>query len=284
MEKPSFKFLFLLIAFLGFGMSSAHSQDLLARQAPIDKKLKSIDSLVLQEQITSRSEEFPALSLYPEWITSSVHCYANVVIPDSYTIDLTDFVMPTDSRKVTSGFGARWGRRHNGLDIKVNIGDTIKVAFAGKVRIVKNEPRGYGRYIVVRHYNGLETIYGHLSKQLVKPGDDIEAGDVIGLGGNTGRSYGSHLHFETRFLGIAIDPSQMFDFPNQDVVADTFVFEKKKGDNSTASAGGAYYRVRHGDTLTGIAASKRISVDTICKLNSMKQDAVLHAGQQLRLY
>ena len=192
--------------------------------------------------------------------------------------------MPTDSRKVTSGFGARWGRRHNGLDIKVNIGDTIKVAFAGKVRIVKNEPRGYGRYIIVRRYNGLETIYGHLSKQLVKPGDDIEAGDVIGLGGNTGRSYGSHLHFETRFLGIAIDPSQMFDFPNQDVVADTFVFEKKKGDNSTASAGGAYYRVRHGDTLTGIAASKRISVDTICKLNSMKQDAVLHAGQQLRLY
>ena len=118
---------------------------------------------------------------------------------------------------------------HNGLDLKVNIGDTIVAAFDGKVRIVKYERRGYGKYVVIRHDNGLETVYGHLSKQLVEENQLVKAGEVIGLGGNTGRSTGSHLHFETRFLGIAINPIYMFDFPKQDIVADTYTFRKAKG-------------------------------------------------------
>lgn len=117
---------------------------------------------------------------------------------------------------------------HNGLDLKVNIGDTIVSAFDGKVRIVKYERRGYGKYVVIRHDNGLETIYGHLSKQLVEENQLVKAGEPIGLGGNTGRSTGSHLHFETRFLGIAINPIYMFDFPKQDIVADTYTFRKTK--------------------------------------------------------
>ncbi len=93
--------------------------------------------------------------------------------------------------------GVRWGRRHQGLDIKVYIGDTIRAAFSGKVRVVKYDGNGYGKYIVIRHNNGLETIYGHLSKQIVSPNQTVRAGQPIGLGGNTGRSTGSHLHFET---------------------------------------------------------------------------------------
>lgn len=89
---------------------------------------------------------------------------------------------------------------HNGLDIKVYIGDTIRAAFSGKVRMVKYERRGYGKYVVIRHENGLETVYGHLSKQIVDENQYVEAGEPIGLGGNTGRSTGSHLHFE-RVLG-----------------------------------------------------------------------------------
>ena len=148
---------------------NSFSQDLIARQAPIDRKLKSVDSLALQKQIRAEQSEYPALSLYPNWNNQYVHAYGkDAIIPDSYTIDLTGFHMPTPSTRITSPFGPRWRRMHNGLDIKVNIGDTIVAAFDGKVRIVKYERRGYGKYVVIRHDNGLETVYGHLSKQLVE--------------------------------------------------------------------------------------------------------------------
>ena len=206
-----------LVAVAAMVSLSSFSQDLIARQAPIDKKLKTVDSLALQKQIRAEQSEYPALSLYPNWNNQYVHAYGNAIIPDTYTIDLTGFHMPTPSTKITSPFGPRWRRMHNGLDLKVNIGDTIVAAFDGKVRIVKYERRGYGKYVVIRHDNGLETVYGHLSKQLVEENQLVKAGEVIGLGGNTGRSTGSHLHFETRFLGIAINPIYMFDFPKQDI-------------------------------------------------------------------
>ena len=215
---------------------SSFSQDLIARQAPIDKKLKTVDSLALQKQIRAEQSEYPALSLYPNWNNQYVHAYGNAIIPDTYTIDLTGFHMPTPSTKITSPFGPRWRRMHNGLDLKVNIGDTIVAAFDGKVRIVKYERRGYGKYVVIRHDNGLETVYGHLSKQLVEENQLVKAGEVIGLGGNTGRSTGSHLHFETRFLGIAINPIYMFDFPKQDIVADTYTFRRTQGSSKRAGS------------------------------------------------
>lgn len=157
-----------LVAVAAMVSLSSFSQDLIARQAPIDKKLKTVDSLALQKQIRAEQSEYPALSLYPNWNNQYVHAYGNAIIPETYTIDLTGFHMPTPSTKITSPFGPRWRRMHNGLDLKVNIGDTIVAAFDGKVRIVKYERRGYGKYVVIRHDNGLETVYGHLSKQLVE--------------------------------------------------------------------------------------------------------------------
>ena len=269
---------------------NSFSQDLIARQAPIDKKLKSVDSLALQRQIRAEQSEYPALSLYPNWSNQYVHAYGKeVIIPESYTIDLTGFHMPTPSTRITSPFGPRWRRMHNGLDLKVNIGDTIVAAFDGKVRIVRYERRGYGKYVVIRHDNGLETIYGHLSKQLVEENQLVKAGEVIGLGGNTGRSTGSHLHFETRFLGIAINPIYMFDFPKQDIVADTYTFRKTKGVRSAGShdtqvADGTirYHKVKSGDTLSRIAKVRGVSVSTLCKLNRIKPTTTLRIGQVLR--
>ena len=165
-----------LVAVAAMVSLSSFSQDLIARQAPIDKKLKSVDSLALQKQIRAEQSEYPALSLYPNWNNQYVHAYGNAIIPDTYTIDLTGFHMPTPSTKITSPFGPRWRRMHNGLDLKVNIGDTIVAAFDGKVRIVKYERRGYGKYVVIRHDNGLETVYGHLSKQLVEENQLVKAG------------------------------------------------------------------------------------------------------------
>ena len=269
---------------------SSFSQDLIARQAPIDKKLKTVDSLALQKQIRAEQSEYPALSLYPNWNNQYVHAYGNAIIPDTYTIDLTGFHMPTPSTKITSPFGPRWRRMHNGLDLKVNIGDTIVAAFDGKVRIVKYERRGYGKYVVIRHDNGLETVYGHLSKQLVEENQLVKAGEVIGLGGNTGRSTGSHLHFETRFLGIAINPIYMFDFPKQDIVADTYTFRrtqgssKRAGSHDTQVADGTirYHKVKSGDTLSRIAKLRGVSVSTLCKLNRIKPTTTLRTGQVLR--
>ena len=278
-----------LVAVAAMVSLSSFSQDLIARQAPIDKKLKTVDSLALQKQIRAEQSEYPALSLYPNWNNQYVHAYGNAIIPDTYTIDLTGFHMPTPSTKITSPFGPRWRRMHNGLDLKVNIGDTIVAAFDGKVRIVKYERRGYGKYVVIRHDNGLETVYGHLSKQLVEENQLVKAGEVIGLGGNTGRSTGSHLHFETRFLGIAINPIYMFDFPKQDIVADTYTFRKTKGVRSAGShdtqvADGTirYHKVKSGDTLSRIAKVRGVSVSTLCKLNRIKPTTTLRIGQVLR--
>ena len=202
-------------------------QDLLARQAPVDRKMKAVDSIALNRLIEQEVFENPAGDLYEEWDNELTH-YNGSAIPDETTIDLRGFCMPTPSRVITSNFGARWGRQHKGLDIKVYVGDTIRAAFSGKVRIVKYEPRGYGKYVVIRHYNGLETYYGHMSAWLVSENDEVRAGDPIGLGGNTGRSTGSHLHFETRICGVALNPALMFDFRNQDVTGDFYTFHRSR--------------------------------------------------------
>ncbi len=269
---------------------NSFSQDLIARQAPIDRKLKAVDSLALQRQIKAEQAKYPAYSLYPNWNNEYVHAYGkSVAVPDSFRIDLTGFCMPTPSTKITSPFGPRWRRMHNGLDVKVNIGDTIVAAFDGKVRIVNYERRGYGNYVVIRHDNGLETVYGHLSKQLVSINQTVKAGEPIGLGGNTGRSTGSHLHFETRFLGIAINPTYMFDFPHQDVTADSYLFTKGRS-SRTSSSGSAvasngaikYYKVKKGDSLSKIAVRNGVTVNTLCKLNRITKTTILRPGQVLR--
>ena len=264
-------------------------QDLLARQAPIDKKLKAIDSVALIRQIHKEMAAYPAYSLYPGWDNKRVHAFGDVVIPDTFRIDMTGFCMPTANTKITSKFGPRRRRMHNGLDVKVYIGDTIRAAFDGKVRMVKYERRGYGQYIVIRHDNGLETVYGHLSKQLVKEDDYVEAGQVIGLGGNTGRSTGSHLHFETRFLGQAINPALLFDFEKQDIVADSYLFQKGKnryrnGKSSTIPSNGdiQYYKVRKGDSLARISKRTGTSIDALCQLNRITRRTTLRIGQVLR--
>lgn len=277
------------VAILAMVGAKAYSQDLLASQAPVDRKMRAIDSVALQRQIQKEKMEYPGFALYPDWNTEHVHVYNDVELPDSFSIDMKGFCMPTPSRTVTSNFGPRWRRMHKGLDLKVYIGDTIRAAFDGKIRIVDYERRGYGKYVVIRHDNGLETIYGHLSKHLVAPNEYVKAGEPIGLGGNTGRSTGSHLHFETRFLGQAIDPALLFDFPNQDIVADTYVYRKQGNKNVAHAKNGTtntgimrYYKVRRGDTLSRIASRQGISVDRICKLNGITRKTTLRIGQVLR--
>ena len=279
----------ILIAATAMVSLNSFSQDLIARQAPIDRKLKSVDSLALQKQTRAEQSAYPGLSLYPTWNNEYVQAYGDAIVPESYKVDLTGFCMPTTHTKITDVFGYRPRRRrmHYGLDVKVFIGDTIRAAFDGKVRVVKNQGRrGYGKYIVIRHDNGLETVYGHLSKQIVEINQLVKAGEPIALGGNTGRSTGSHLHFETRFLGIPIDPALMFDFEKQDVVADHYTFTKTKTSKGTArsmaSGEGLFYKVKSGDTLSKIASRQGVSIDKLCQLNRITRKTILRPGQVLR--
>lgn len=306
-----------LTVLLATTAQQAFSQDLLARQAPVDRKMKAVDTVMLRNLTLKEELESPAADLYDGWDNKYAH--RATLLPDRYTINLRHFHMPTTSRVITSNFGYRWGRQHKGLDIKVYTGDTIRAAFSGKVRIVRYEGGGYGKYIVIRHNNGLETIYGHLSKQLVSEDQDVRAGDVIGLGGNTGRSTGSHLHFETRLCGVALNPALMFDFRAQDVTGDTYVFDKNtydresveatrlrgkqgngdyteedvrgyasnnadKGQNNTTFTNEEplYHKVARGETLSSIARKRGVSVETICKLNHIKKTTRLRPGLMLR--
>lgn len=282
---------FLAVAATSLLSIHVSAQDLLARQAPVDKKLMAVDSLLLTKQLKAEQAEFPAFEVYPEWSNEYVHRIPGVKMPESYTIDLTGFCMPTTHTRITSKFGPRRRRMHYGLDVKVYVGDSICSAFDGRVRVVRTQKGGYGKYILIRHDNGLETVYAHLSKQLVEENQYVKAGEIIGLGGNTGRSTGSHLHFETRFLGVPIDPILLFDFEKQDIVADTYTFKagsKSRGaGNATYTAAGSdgvirYYKVKSGDTLSRIASRNGVTVSALCKLNRITTKTILRPGQVLR--
>lgn len=221
------------IALLSTISMSTFAQDLIARQAPSDKRLKDVKNVKLNNTaVLSADLNDPAAHIYTDWTSNLRGCAG--VVPSNYKIDLRNFCMPTSSRKVNSLYGPRWGRQHEGIDIKVYIGDTIRSAFDGKVRICKYNGSGYGYYVVIRHPNGLETLYGHLSKQIVKENQIVRAGQPIGLGGNTGRSSGSHLHFETRVLGQPIDPALIFDFARQDVVSDYYIVQNGFSNDNVA--------------------------------------------------
>ena len=198
---------------------------MMARYVPVDKKIRQLDTLALQTTIERENMESPSGDLYRDFDTETTH-YKSSALPETYRINLKGFRMPTPSRVITSQFGPRWGRQHRGLDIKVYTGDTIRAAWSGKVRIVKYEGKGYGNYVVIRHSNGLETYYAHMSKHLVRENQTVRAGQPIGLGGNTGRSTGTHLHFETRLCGVALNPALFFDFRNQDITGDSYLFRR----------------------------------------------------------
>ncbi len=300
--------------------AAASAQDLLARQAPIDVKMRAVDSLALQHLIDQDNLDNPAGDLYPSWENNFINAFANVELPQEYKIDLRHFAMPTTNRIVTSRYGyrPRFRRQHKGLDINANRGDTIRAAFDGKVRIVDYQPKGYGNVVVIRHPNGLETVYGHLSRHLVKQDSTVKAGDPIGLAGNTGFSKGTHLHFETRLLGEYIDPAKLFDFEHQDVTGDYYVFRgrgrgtllgrhdangsadgmagqteeevsyasselaRKPAATRSRTAASAVHKVRRGDTLSSIAKRYHTTVSKLCSANGLTPKSTLKVGQIIR--
>ncbi len=213
-----------------------------------------------------------------------------------------NFHMPAPGL-VTSRYGPRNGRNHNGIDVDLETGDTVYATWSGKVRYAKYNDGGFGNLVIIRHPNGLETLYAHLSKFLVYPDQDIVAGEPIALGGNTGHSYGSHLHFEIRFYDAPMNPEEIIDFANKDLKNENLFVHKglfrpgaKPSDyyeDHPAEVVQApvvvrtpqvrYYKVRPGDTLTEIAARNNTTVSQLCQLNGIKPTTVLQLGRSLRV-
>ena len=279
---------------------NANHEDLLAMQKTISSEIKLQETLDYMDGIF-KEEEAPENDLYETYKNDrTVNPFRNSEVPETATIDVSEFCMPTMGY-VTSPYGyrPRFRRMHKGIDLKVQIGDTIRAAFSGYVRLTNFERRGYGNYVILSHNDGFETIYGHLSKFLVKSGQYVKAGTPIALGGNTGRSTGPHLHFETRFMGYAINPAAIFDFENKTTHTDTYTFNKSTFKNardyspksrstkslasgkSTKSTSGTY-TVRKGDNLGKIARAHGTTVAAIKRANGLKSDN-LSIGQRLKL-
>lgn len=235
---------------------------------------------------------YPAYKLYNcSWTPFRLNPYRIAIdsMPDSININCMGYVYPTKSNRITSRFGYRCGRYHNGIDIGLQYGDSIYATFSGKVRIVDYERRGYGHYVVIRHDNGLETVMAHLSRVKVKIDQTVEAGDLIGLGGSTGRSTGPHLHYEIRFLGNAFNPTKIIDIETKNIIlendtnfllthASTYSHNKELKQLAQA----AYHRVRPGETLSHIAHRYGTSVRRLCSLNRIRETSILQIGQRIR--
>jgi murein DD-endopeptidase MepM/ murein hydrolase activator NlpD len=189
---------------------------------------------------------------------------------------------PPFKNYVTCGFGYRRSLFHFGTDIKLQKGDTIRAAFDGLVRVTKFDRHGFGNVVVIRHEKGLETIYGHMSKVLVNTNQVVKAGDIIGLGGNTGRSTGSHLHFEMRYMGEPFDPSCFYDFNNNKLLTDTLVLTKSNFEYLIDIRKARYCVIRRGDTLARISRNYHIPVSTLCRLNNITSKTILRVGRKLR--
>ena len=243
-----------------------------------------------QHFVDSINAVVPDTMPFYDWITNDIHFrkfdFSNV--QDTLSLILNDsndhYTHPCEG-EVTSEFGKRRWRYHYGTDIDLNTGDTVRVAFNGRVRI-STYSKTYGNVIVVRHNNGLETIYGHLSKRFVDIDSTIASGTVIGLGGNTGRSYGSHLHFEVRYFDEALDPRDIIAFENFSAHSDTitisqcnFVYREELKELNKMK----YYRVRSGNTLGHIAVKYGTTVSKICRLNGISRNKILQIGERLRV-
>ena len=286
-----------------------------------DKKAKAkredtTKMVINQEQLTETDVEspdtnqilFPSHDLYTSWDTNTAHPYNfnEAFKEDSVNIVLTQgedncFVLPFKGN-LTSLFGWRRYRPHYGTDIDLETGDSIVACFDGMVRVAKYY-HGYGNCVIIRHSNGLETVYGHMSKLLVESGQKVNAGALIGLGGNTGHSYGSHLHFEIRYLGQALDTQDFIDYEKGELRSNSFVLRKSDVENKydlramhtrhkndlmarkygKSNIKGGLYKVRSGDTLGAIARKRGTTVKALCRKNGIRPTTILRVGQRLKI-
>lgn len=285
-------------------------------------------TLLIITTFTLQAQPYPASQYYKESWNSTNTRPGSLLTTGTYILPLSTegenyFMFPcVKSTKIISPYGPRGGRMHTGVDLKQNLGDSIVAAWDGVVRMAKESYYGYGKLVVIRHANGLETFYAHLSKLCVKENQQVKAGELIGLAGRTGRATTEHLHFETRFLYESFNPTTIIDVPNRKLVSDTLSIRNKrfkaggtpaimvaavqeeslsdlfedfsdttatntaitpKPAPATAPVKKTYHIVVQGDSLYKISKRYGVSISRLCQLNNMKESDILSLGRKIKL-
>lgn len=218
-----------------------------------------------------------------EWINDRI--FTHRILPDS----IHDTIVPLTSRDrafILPVYGRLYrgfNYVHKGLDIDLKTGDSVRAAFCGVVRYAKYNHGGFGNLVIIRHYNGLETYYAHLSKIKIQVNQVIKAGDLVGLGGSTGRSRSPHLHFEVRYKDVPIDPLKMLDFDRQKLISDTLVITKRVFYPSDYDGKAVYYKIKSGDTLGKLARKYHTTIKALCAMNKIKTTTNLKIGRPIRV-
>ncbi len=270
------KFFILFFIIFSFSYSTPKKHE-----EPDSSVSTSVSSMLKDNELAnSLTFEYPSAS----WNTHKIDIYEYDVLKfkDSFKVSMKTFHPPIKGR-ITSHFGFRGIRYHYGTDIKLQTGDSVYAAFDGTVRVCRYDRGGYGYFIVISHDNGLESLYGHLSKIKAKPGQKVKAGDFIAFGGNTGRSTGSHLHFELRFLGEQFDTYQFYDYEKDSLKQDYIVVNQKLFNYLKELRKAVYVRVRNGDSLWAISRRYHVSVSYLCRLNHISRNRPIYPGQKLRI-
>ena len=311
MFRPFLRPLFLLLLLA----AGAGAQGQTQRFAALAARAGDLDSIATSDKVLRRFEYKEPEVFRVHWDTTKVH-----VLDFDWTQQQdTLWLCATDIRhrryrtpvrgEVVSAYGWRHRRMHHGIDLKLTTGDTVFAAFDGKIRYSDYNYGGYGNLVVMRHFSGLETYYGHLSALFVDPNEYVKAGDPIGLGGSTGRSSGPHLHFEVRFYDAPMNPEEIINFEKKHVKSenlfvhkglfkagakpstihdDNYAVEKPKDETpikppTVIKPQTKYYRIKSGDTLTEIADRNNITVSKLCQLNGIKPSSILIPGKSLRV-
>lgn len=295
----------ILISAVFPALSSGNDELALApstEQAPIEESIientpsDSVESTVQEAAIQEATAQE---SIIPE-VADSIVTVDSAAVTDSAVaavdsaaseeeyLDFSGAFFPTiRGTFVNSPYGIRKNRLHRGVDLHLTIGDSVVAAYPGKVVVSKYNRRGYGNYVMIEHANGTKTLYAHLQKRLVNVGDKVEGGQLIGRGGNTGRSSGPHLHFEIRYGEVNIDPATVFDFEKGELLPNTDKYALAPAIDShnviqAELSKHRYHRVRPGDTLGKIARMYGTTIEKLCKLNKITRTTILQIGQSLQ--
>lgn len=248
----------------------------------------------ISEKIQIDSIWITAYEYFAVWDSQKINSYDfdPKKFTDTIPIKLYDdqlgynWKLPLEKTPITSPFGPRWRSWHHGVDLDLDTGDPVYAGFDGIVRIAGYDRYGYGYYVVIRHKNGLETLYGHMSKILTSVGQEIIAGDQIGKGGSTGRSTGSHLHYELRFQGAPFNPEQVYDFKAETIKRPIYLITSSTFShisNTRNLQSSAYHKVKKGENLGAIAKRYGVSVSQLTRLNKISTRTILRVGQNLRI-
>ncbi len=288
----------VLLSLAGFNWIASSATPLVSLYVPSGKDTLSSASTASEAGVKIRKLDIPASEFNPK-VQQAVRW--DTVDLDMYHVDMTNFrdtlsytlhrpssghhFHPPHEGQVTSGFGPRrlYGRKfHKGIDIDLETGDEVQAAMKGKVRISRYS-KGYGNFVVISHEGGLETLYGHLSELVVTKGELVDAGQVIGLGGSTGQSTGSHLHFELRIFGKQVDPLLAIDpatlMPrHSNIKVDSTWF-----DHVLRSKDTHFHIVEEGETIESICAMYEMESGELLELNELNEESEIRTGLHLKL-